>query len=172
MNTQTKKSTISAAIAQGVLTISCEGFKDIVANPLNMPNDICEQATLHGLKQKIVDAAAIGRNPDTGRSASVAEKYAAMLEVFERLCGGDWNKGRADGTTGSGGLLFRALVILYPAKSADDLRTYLEGKTKTEQAALRKNPKVAAIIDTLRDDDDAANGETDTDAMLDELAGE
>ena len=128
-------------------------------------------ATMHGLKQKLVDAAAIGRNPDTGRSATIADKYNAVRAVYDRLLAGMWNAPRGEGGTGSGGLLFRALVRMYPGKSPEALREYLSGKTPAEQAALRKNPRVAAIIEEIRaeaPDEDSA----DSDAMLDELADE
>mgnify|MGYP003450704267 CR=1 FL=1 len=99
-------------------------------------------------------------------SATVADKYAAMKEVYDRLLAGDWNKVRGDGSTGSGGLLFRALCIAYAQKDPADIKAFLDGKTKAEQAALRKNPKIAAIIDTLREEE---AGDVDTDEMLNEL---
>lgn len=130
--------------------------------------EILAHAVLHGLKQKLVDAAAISRNPDTGRSASVADKRAAVETVMARLREGTWNAGRGEGGMGAGGLLFRALVRLYDGKkTAEDIREFLAGKDKKEQAALRKNPRVAAIIEELRDSD-AADG-VDTDGMLSEL---
>jgi hypothetical protein len=126
--------------------------------------DISLQATLHGLKQKLVDAAAISRNPDTGRSATIDDKYAAVKEVFDRLMSGQWNKTREGGAP-QGGLLFRALCILYPAKTPDALREFMASKTPTELAALRKVAKIAAIIDTLR----AEASDVDGDALLDGL---
>lgn len=126
---------------------------------------IIGQAVMHGLKQKLVDAAAIARNPDTGRSATVNDKYEAVKAVYDRLLAGQWNAIRTGEGGGNGGLLFRALVKMYDGrKTPADIREFLEGKTDAEKAALRKNPKVAAIIETLR-----AAPDTDTDAMLDEL---
>lgn len=125
--------------------------------------EILRYAVLHGLKQKLVDAAAISRNPDTGRSASVEDKIAAVNEIFSRLVAGEWNK-RREGGSGTGGLLFRALCIMYPDKPADAVRDFLGKKSDAEKAALRRNPKVAAIMDTLRDE-----GDVDSDALLGEL---
>jgi len=128
--------------------------------------DIATQATMHGLKQKLVDAAAISRNPDTGRSATIDDKYNAVREVYDRLISGQWNKGRGDGTTGTGGLLFRALCLHYPTKTPEAIRAFLDKKTPKEQAALRSVAAIAKIIDTLKaenvDNDDA-------ESMLDEL---
>jgi hypothetical protein len=170
-NETTKTITTTIDAPNGVLSIQTQGHMPIIVLLNDMADDVIRYATLHGFKQKIVDAAALSRNPDTGRSATVADKYNAMLTVYNQLMGGNWNKRVGDGTsTGNGGLLFRALCMLYPAKSQADIKTFLDGKTKSEQATLRKNPKVSAIIETLRDEDD--NGETDTDAMLDELSND
>lgn len=125
--------------------------------------ELIEQAIIHGLKQKLVDAAAISRNPDTGRSATVDDKYNAVREVYDRLLSGQWNKSRGDGATAAGGLLFRALCIAYPAKAPEVLREYLGKRTTEEKTALRA--KFADIIATLK----APSMDLDTDAMLDEL---
>ena len=134
--------------------------------------EILTHAVLHGLKQKLVDAAAISRNPDTGKSATVADKRAAVEAVMTRLAAGAWNAARGEGGTGAGagGLLFRALVRLYDGKkTAEDIREFLAGKDKKEQAALRKNPRVAAIIVEIQAEQ--ADGDIDTDDLLDELEG-
>jgi hypothetical protein len=125
------------------------------------------QAMLHGLKQKLVDAAAISRNPDTGRSATIDDKYNAVREVYDRLLSGQWNKIRDGGSGTKGGLLFRALCMLYPDKTAEAIRAFLDKKTAAEKTALRNTKKIADIILTLKDDE--AGDEVDTDAMLDEL---
>ena len=114
--------------------------------------DIRAYGLIHGLKQKLVDAAAISRNPETGRAASVADKFDAVKEVYDRLLSGEWNKRREGGAGGSaGGLLFRALCRMYDGKKTpDDIKAFLDAKTDAEKAALRKNSKVAAIIEEIR----------------------
>ena len=156
------------------LRIDVAGFDSLVVQLRDLSDAMVEQAALHGLKQKIVDAAALSRNPDTGRSATAADKYHAMREVLVRLLAGEWNKTRLDGTgTGTGGLLFAALCRLYSAKTPEDIRAFLDGKTTAEQAALRKNPKIAAVIETIKAEraKDAPD-DTDTEDMLAELDGE
>jgi hypothetical protein len=132
------------------LTFSHGETLELRASQLN--SDILEQAVWHGLKQKLVDAAAISRNTETGRAASVADKFDAVKEVYDRLLAGEWNKRREGGAGGSaGGLLFRALCRMYAGKKdADAIREFLDGKTDAEKAALRKNSKVAAIIEEIR----------------------
>ena len=116
-----------------------------------LTNDIRHEAIMHGLKQKIGDAAAIGRNPETGRSATLADKRAAMQVVIERLQAGSWNAGRGEGGTGTGGLLLAALCRMYAGrKTEEELREWLSTKDKKAQAELRKNPKVATIIEQIK----------------------
>lgn len=156
----------------GSLRIDVMGFAPLMVQIRDLSDAMIEQAALHGLKQKIVDAAALSRNPDTGRSATAADKYNAMREVLDRIMAGEWNKARGDGT-GAGGLLFAALCRLYTIKTPEEIRAFLDGKTAAEQAALRKNPKVAGVIETIKAEraKDAPD-DLDTDDMLAELDGE
>lgn len=138
---------------------------DIIIGLSNLSPAMIEHAALHGLKQKICDAAAISRDPETGRSATTETKFRAMHAVYARIMAGEWNAKRGEGTT-TGGLLFRALCLLYPTKDADQIREFLAGKSKQEQAALRANPKIAAIIDEIRAE--SVDG-VDSDELLSEL---
>lgn len=152
MKTETKRTpAIECTTGDKQLTIEFSNGQTIWVRLEELNSTIIEQATLHGLKQKLVDAAAISRNPDTGRSATVDDKYNAVKEVYDRLLAGSWNKGRADGqATGAGGLLFRALCLHYPAKTPEAIRAFLEKKTPKEKAALRGVAAIASIIETLK----------------------
>lgn len=168
-STETKKditTTIDAATMTMVITFS-DGHV-IRLNAEELSHTIQRQATMHGLKQKCIDAAAIARDTVTGKPATIRDKYLAVNEVYERLMGGEWNKRRESGEGDRGGLLFRALVRLYPAKTHESLREFLAKKSKSEQAALRTNPKIAAIIDEIRAE---GVGEIDSDELLNELEG-
>lgn len=127
---------------------------------------ILEHAVWHGLKQKIGDAAALSRNPDTGRSATLDDKHDAMLAVLEQLKSGHWNKPREGSGGSTGGLLAQAIANLR-GKPVAAIREWLAGKSKEEQAALRANAKIAeeiARIQASRVSDDI-----DSDALLDEI---
>lgn len=171
-NTTTRTPAIDATITgDDILTASLKlTFSDgrtISVNPATMADSIQHAAMMHGFKQKLVDAAAISRNPDTGRSATIDDKYNAVKEVFDRLMSGQWNKNRESGAV-KGGLLFRALCMFYPDKTPEAIRTFLESKTAEQKTALRKVPKIAAIIATLKDDDTDTDS-VNADALLDEL---
>ncbi len=132
---------------------------EIIVTLATLSNDMLNHAALHGLKQKIVDAAA--------GLTTITEKHEAMESVLGRIREGEWNK-RGEGSGAPTGLLLKALVRLYPAKSKEALVTYLAGKDKTKQAALRNNPKIAAMIETIKAES-AKTGGIDSEALLDEL---
>ena len=164
-NTKTITADINMAnVNNPSLTLSFANGEQLVINASDISVTIAQHAMMHGLKQKLVDAAAISRNSDTGRSATVTDKYNAVREVYDRLLAGQWNKGREAGSGSSGGLLYRALCLMYTAKSPDQIKAFLDSKSASEKAALRATPKIAAIIDTLRD-----TSEVDADAMLADL---
>lgn len=170
MNDTKRKPVIQTAIAGDCLTLEFSHGEYLTISVGELSSDIITQAILHGLKQKLCDAAAISRDPDTGRSATIDDKYQAVKTVYDRIKAGEWNATRAGGEGGgSGGLLFRALRRLYPARTEQQLVDYLAGKTKAEQAALRVNPKVATIIDQIKAESAKASS-IDTDALLDDLA--
>lgn len=140
--------------------------KKLTLDITQLSDNIISQAICHGLKQKLVDAAAISCNPDTGRSATVDDKYHAVNEVFGRLLAGDWNK-RREGGGAAGGLLYRALVRVYEGrKTPEQIREWLDGITDAQKAALRKNPKVSKVIDEIRAEDGTENDGEDLLAQL------
>lgn len=116
----------------------------------------------HGAKQKFIDAAAISRNPETGRSATVADKKAAVLEVIERcIVHGQWNKAR-EGGGGSGTLLLEALIRMYAGKKdRAALLAYLDGLTAEQKRQLERNPRVAPTIEAIRTERRLASGKAD-----------
>lgn len=120
----------------------------------------------HGLKQKVIDAGAIPRDTETGRSATNAEKIQASMLVAGRINRNEWTAPREGGAGPKGGLLLAALCRLQPSKSREELAAWLKAKSKSEQAALRTSPKIAPIIDEIRAE--SSRG-VDVSDMLDDL---
>jgi frataxin-like iron-binding protein CyaY len=156
---------IAAAIEGYVLTFTGDNGRVLTIDAQTLSREVWDTAVMHGLKQKIGDAAAISRNPETGRSATTDDKFDAMSEVFNRLMAGHWNKPRESGDGAAGGLLFKALCRVKADKTPAEVRAYLDGRTKEEQAALRKVPVIAAAIDALRAESAKAAG-IDGEALL------
>lgn len=135
----------------------------------NLTPEIQRAALIHGLKQKVIDAAAISRNPETGKSATVADKWVAAMEVAERLVAGQWNAVREGGGGNEGGLLAAALVKVYN-KPIEKIREFLATKSDAEKAALRGNPKIAPVIAEIKAAQAATKAKgVDTSALLGEL---
>jgi hypothetical protein len=166
------KSIVSTSVDNGRLTITVDGFAPIVIDPAEMPDNLNAYAALHGYKQKLVDAAAIERDPDTGRPATPAHKYAAIMAVHDHMVStGEWNRtGGGDGS-GSDGLLVRALVE-YLGQSVETVRATVAAWDKRTQAAMRGDPAVAPIIARLRMARDATKAKgIDTAGLLASLRG-
>lgn len=158
-------SVIETRVDGATLFLTFANGEELRLNPNELSADIATAACLHGLKQKLCDAAAMSRNPETGKPATVEEKYAAVRAVYDRLLRGEWNAAKGEGA-GSGGLLFRALCRLSPHKPADEIRAWLAGKSDTEKKALRENARVRAVIDEIRPKTDSG---VDSDALLADL---
>lgn len=156
---------VTAEIAGTRLVFTGDNGRELSVSIEQLADDIRTQAMMHGLKQKIGDAAAISRNPETGRSATTDDKFDAMSEVLNRLLSGQWNKTREGGEGAAGGLLFKALCKVKADKTPAEVRAYLDGRTKEEQAALRKVPVIAAAIEEIRAAQ-AKDGGIDGEALL------
>ena len=169
--TTTTKKDIEARIADdGTLMLEFRHGETLKLHPEWLTPEIQRAALLHGLKQKLVDAAAISRDPTTGRAATIATKYEAVREVFDRITNPEapsWNKPReGSGGGGAGGLLFRALCRMYSGRQTPEaVKGYLDGLTDKQKQALRVDSRVAKIIEEIRAESDRPTG-VNTDALL------
>lgn len=171
MNITKKQSAVETSTTGNELTLTFANGEILRVYFDGLSQPIRDAAMVHGLKQKLCDAAAINRDPATGKPATIATKYEAVREVFDRITSpdGTWNKIR-EGGNNSGGLLLTALVRMYAGrKTRDDLTTFLASKTDAEKAALRKNAKIAAIIEEIRAERATDDEGVDSDAILEEL---
>ena len=150
VNVEDDLSTVS--LAHGELALTFADQTTATLSTRDLSPDILSQALLHGLKQKLVDAAAIARNIDTGASATTADKKEAVMEIHSRLLEGAWNKGRAagDGTNGKGSILLLALQRLQPKRDAVELAEWLKARTDAERAALAKNAKILPHVQAIQ----------------------
>ena len=178
MATATPKKSVTAVAAtinSQILTLTFANGEVLTLNADALDPAIYAAAVMHGLKQKLIDAAAISRDPETGRTATIDDKYAAVRTVFDRITRAEnpsWNiiRGTGEGGGNKGGLLVRAMMRL-TGKSRDEIMTFLEDKTKEEVAALRKNPRIEEIMSQLRAESANTSG-IDSDSLLDGLMGD
>lgn len=170
-NATKKPAAVETSIEGSVLTLTFANGARLVCDTDKFNDTIALSSKIHGTKQKLVDAAAISRDPVTGKPATIETKYEAVKEVFDRITSpdGTWNKIREGGNS-SGGLLLLALIRMYAGrKTREDLIEFLAPKTDAEKAALRKNPKIAAFIEEIKAERATDSEGVDSDALLDEL---
>lgn len=108
-----------------------------------------DHALVNGYAQKIGDAGAIARSTETGKSATDADKRAAMQTVVDRLVAGEWNataKTRAPKTIDVGALV--AAIAGISGKGVVAVRAYVEGRTEEQRAALAGSKQFAAAYAT------------------------
>lgn len=162
----------------GALTLKFADGTTESLSALDLSPEILGMALMHGLKQKLVDAAAIARNTDTGASATLGDKKVAVMAVLRRLAEGHWNKpseAGEGGGSGRGSLIFRALAKMKPNDSTETIEAFLAKLGDKEKASLRANPRVAAVILEIKAEDAqrrvGKGNPLDTDAMLDGFLG-
>jgi len=173
MTTTTTKKDIEATVTEdGALMLEFRHGETLTLRPYALAPEIQRAALLHGLKQKLVDAAAISRDTTTGRAATIQTKYDAVREIFDRITGENpsWNKPRAGGAGGQGGLLARA-IARYKNVTIEQAKAYLDRLTDAQKQALRVDPRIAAVINEIRLETAKPAG-IDTDALLSGLGGD
>ena len=167
--TTTKKDIEATVTDDGTLILEFRHGETLRVHPETLNPEIQRAALLHGLKQKLVDAAAISRDTTTGRAATIVTKFDAVKEIFDRITGAggetpSWNKPRAGGAGGQGGLLARA-IARYKKVEVSAAKAYLDRLTDAQKQALRVDPRIATIINELRMESAKPAG-IDTDALL------
>lgn len=128
---------------------------------------IIEAAIENGLKQKLGDAAAISRDPITGRSATIQTKRERVRAVAKNLLDGHWIAPTRSGNSGGDSIrrtLIDALLQLNPSLDRERVTAAITAKSHAEVLAMRAVPRVAEVIARL-----AGAGNVDADGMLDEL---
>lgn len=134
--------------------------RELVLDAGKLADSVRTRAMMHGLKQKIGDAAAIARG-DGGRSATLDDKYAAMMAVRDALVEGEWER-RGEGM---GTLLVRALAIVYPDKDRAKLAEWVKTKSTAERRALETRADVAAAIVQIAGSVDRSKLDAEIDAI-------
>ncbi len=192
MQTKAKgNSVITHALEGDKITFTVLGAGAVTMDTEKLHDDIMQRAAIHGLIQRISDAAAIGRDPETGRSASPAEKLAAMTELVAYYETGtaDWKRtgtGEGSGKSITIEAIARVKSISYEiaadyveryAKTGSyttgplgsPRKEYFNGNTTKCLAFLRKSTAVAEAIADIRKSRQGAPV-VDADKALDELA--
>lgn len=132
-----------------------------------------DKAMIHGIIQRVSDAAALSREIVNGveQKATPANKLAAMEELVQHYASGteEWSRKRVGGVRVSTDekLLLDALVRMYPTKTREALQSWLKARTEVERQGLMAEERVKATIDQIRTE--RAPKGVDASALLGEL---
>lgn len=174
MQTKPKaNSIITHAIADQTIMFNVKGLGTIALDMTRLHPAIMQKAAIHGLIQRISDAAAMSRTDDEGRiipEATLNEaKFEAMSALVNHYATGTSEWSRVSEAGPRGGILFKALCRMYPERKPDEIREWLDGQSKANQAALRASEKVRAAITAIEAEMVTASPKVDTDALLADL---
>lgn len=170
-------SIITTTVAGNDLTFHVHGVGDLTLNMDKVSAANQRRATIHGMRQRVNDSAAIPCDPNTGKPATPAEKYAAMERIVSHYNSGaeDWAINRAEGGGGrESGVTLRAVAAVQGVDEATmrgRLEELAERKGTTTRAlltTLAKQEAVARKIAEFR----AENASPDVEDLLAELGGE
>lgn len=174
-----KNSVISVEFDNGNLRLAIADVGEISLALASLSDDIREKALVHGLTQKVSDAAAIAKADLPADATEAAKvKFEAMKAVADRLAEGDWSKRSGDGAGPVAGVIFRAFVEFVtnaakakkrPAPSEAEIRAVYDAKDRAGQLALRNVPEIAAIIERIKSERGASAAKVDASALLGEL---
>ena len=174
-----KNALVTVAMNDGTLTFTV-GNDNFNLVPADLSDELRDRALVHGLVQKISDAAAIAKSELSGDPAiDAATKFNAMKSVAERLMSGDWSKRNGDGSAPVAGVIYRAFeewVVAMAAKakkdapSAEAIRAKYDSLDRSGQLALRNVPAIAKIIERIKSErGSTAVSAIDTGSLLGEL---
>ena len=174
-----KNAIVSIENDNGTLRFAVAGAGEFNIDTATLPEEIKARAMIHGLVQKVSDAAAIAKAELTGDAATdAATKFNAMQAVAERLIGGEWSKRTGEGSGPVAGVIFRAFAEwakgMAKAKKAaipteEQLRAVYDSKDRAGQLALRNVPEIATIIERMKSEKGGAAAKVDADSLLSEL---
>jgi hypothetical protein len=131
------------------------------------------QAERHGWTQRLADRAALpapvraaGMGDDAWRAmlaAHRAAKHAAIAELAEYYMSGDVAWKMSGSGEREGGLLLRALVVLKPNRTLEQIQTFLKSRTPAQLKEVRNDRAVVEQMNKLRLE---AIGDQDTSGAL------
>lgn len=171
MITKPKSNSIVTHAVEGtVITFNVIGAGALKLDTAGISPQVRERAMIHGLIQRVCDAAALSRDTTTGKAASPLDKLEAMKGIVDHYASGalEWSRKRegVQGLGGEGALLLAVLLKVFPGKDEGKVREYVKARSKEERIALLNSKDLKPAADALRSE--AVKG-IDTDSLLADL---
>ena len=156
----------------GELTFTVADTGEFNLNPAELSDEVRNRAMLHGLVQKVSDAAAMGKD------ATPSDKFAAMKSVADRLIEGEWSKRTGEGSGNVAGIIYRAFrefvetsakAAKKPVPAEEAIRAVYDAKDRAGQLALRTVPAITTIIERMKAEKGSTGPAVDADSLLADL---
>lgn len=130
-----------------------------------IPEALVMKFAAHGAEQKLGDEGAGYKEEE------LDDQVLAIQELADRLTKGEWNVKREGGSMAGTSILMKALVEFSGgARTPEQVKEFLKGKSQAEKLALRNSPKIKPIIEKLEAERAAKTAHVDTEALLAGLA--
>lgn len=130
-----------------------------------IPEELVMKFAAHGAEQKLGDEGAGYKEEE------LDDQVLAIQELADRLSKGEWNVKREGGSMAGTSILMKALVEFSgSARTPEQVKEFLKGKSQAEKLALRNSAKIKPIIERLEAERAAKTAHVDTDALLAGLA--
>ena len=162
-------SVISTAVDGKLVQFTVKDAGTLTLDMARLHADILSRAAVHGMVQRVSDAAAIARNTETGKSATPVEKFENMKRLVEHYNSGtaEWAlRVAGEKRAPRAGLELDVLCEAYPEMTREKLAKWLKSKSAVERSALMAEPRLAPIYARLVEE---ATSAVDTDTLLIEL---
>lgn len=126
-------------VEAGVITFEVAGAGEITLQVAKLSPAVLERAVLHGLVQRITDAAAMSRDPATGAPADPAARLAAMSRLVAHYESGTEEWG-----------LFRAVSVWQALANVSFDGDVAEARRVVGRRAERDGVAVGIVLENLR----------------------
>lgn len=146
----------------GVVVAEFAGYPAVEVDTMAMPDNIIRLAAAYGVVNKMTNAASLGRDPATGKPATVADKRERVLRVVDAMLTGAWEL-RATGT-GDDAILAQAIAE-FKGIDLGEAREIVEGWEAATKKAVMGDDAIAPIVARMRKEAAARSG-VDTKALL------
>lgn len=177
-------SVITHTLADGVVTFTVRDAGELRLNLASLSPEVRERALVHGMVQRVSDAAAIPFNKEEGRYATPQEKFEAMRALVEHYESGTTEWARKGGGAGgprvdSDSSLILAAVARVQGVEVATMRERVKANaekrgvsTRAYLSALLASEAVKAVYEELKAAQPVAKPAVDADEALKELRGE
>lgn len=155
--------TIAPDASSLTLTPNMSGATPLTIRASDIPKAVAAYAVMHGLKQRLVDSAALGQFHTSGlkkgQRVTMADKWAEVTDLWAFMSTNDrWHRVNVGGEGADTGLLVEAVVRVTGATVADAEALVATWDRATQAAMRDTDPTLSPVVATIRRERAAASG--------------